>query len=48
MTTVVVGPICGRTLGDQGADVIKIEAPGETFCAPWLRVPEIPECRESS
>jgi formyl-CoA transferase len=34
MGQLIAGPFCGKTLGEFGADVIKIEAPGRaTRCA---------------
>ncbi|HEY7797991.1 MAG TPA: CoA transferase, partial [Hyphomonadaceae bacterium] len=29
MGSLIAGPFCGQLMGDMGADVIKIEAPGE-------------------
>ena len=36
LTTVMLGPFCTQLLGEMGADVIKIEAPGgDVNHGPW-------------
>ena len=42
--TLIAGPFCGQLLGDMGAEVIKIEAPGQGDPMRHLRSAANPPC----
>ena len=53
MSRIIAGPLCGQYLADLGADVIKLERPGEgddsrRVAPPWLKDQAGDETRQST